>query len=92
MAKQGKMAHVLDGKDVYQRLDKAGYKWRNAGENLGQTKNATLEEVMAGWMKSPGHRKNILSKKFVEIGIGMVEDGKERTYYAVVFGQRGKKP
>jgi uncharacterized protein YkwD len=86
MAKQGKMAHVLDGKDVYQRLDKAGYNWRIAGENLGQTRYATPEEVMAGWMKSPGHRKNILNRKFKHIGIGIVQDGKERIYYAVVFG------
>jgi uncharacterized protein YkwD len=88
MAKQGKMVHMLDGKDVYQRLDKAGYDWQIAGENLGQTKNATLEEVLTGWMKSPGHRKNILNKKFREIGIGRVQGDNERVYFAVVFGKQ----
>ena len=41
------------------------------GENiaLGQR---TPEEVVEGWMNSPGHRANILSRKFSEIGVGYV--------------------
>lgn len=40
------------------------------GENIarGQT---TAEEVMRDWMNSPGHKANILSKDFREIGLGI---------------------
>jgi uncharacterized protein YkwD len=91
MARQKKMLHVLDGKNVYERLDKAGYDWALAGENLGRTKDASLEDLMQGWMKSKGHRKNILKDRYTEVGIGIASDGQERVYYAMVFGHPKKK-
>ncbi|SFC75905.1 CAP domain-containing protein [Bacillus sp. UNCCL81] len=44
-----------------------GYK----GENIahGQT---TANEVMTDWMNSPGHRANIMSPNFKQIGVGKV--------------------
>ncbi|MEH7453636.1 CAP domain-containing protein [Gottfriedia acidiceleris] len=44
-----------------------GYK----GENIahGQT---TANEVMTDWMNSTGHRTNIMSPNFKQIGIGKV--------------------
>ena len=49
----------------------AGYLgWTAIGENLagGFT---TPEAVVAGWMASPGHRANVLSASFSEIGVGV---------------------
>jgi uncharacterized protein YkwD len=92
MARQGKREHILDGKDVYKRLDDAGYDWGSAAENLATSKESTLEEVMAEWMKSKGHRENILKEKLKEIGIGIVDDGKGVVYYTQVFGRKRKKP
>ncbi|MCL2508360.1 MAG: CAP domain-containing protein [Oscillospiraceae bacterium] len=40
-----------------------------AGENIAKGYR-TAQEVMIGWMNSPGHRANILSGNFTEIGIG----------------------
>lgn len=40
------------------------------GENIAKGQS-TPEEVMQDWMNSPGHRKNILSDDFAEIGIGL---------------------
>jgi hypothetical protein len=47
----------------------AGYVWNSAGENIaaGYT---TPDSVMTGWMNSPGHRNNILSASYREIGVG----------------------
>lgn len=44
-----------------------------AGENIaaGQT---TIEEVFDAWMNSPGHRANILSSNFTDIGISLYYD------------------
>jgi uncharacterized protein YkwD len=91
MAKKGQMKHVLDGKDVDNRLDDAGYDFASAGENIGTARKAPLAAVMKGWMESKGHRENILKPKFEEIGIGIVEDGKGTTYYTQVFGRRRKE-
>lgn len=55
----------------WDRMDDAGYFWSNAGENIAAG-YGTPNEVMAGWMGSSGHRANILSTTFREIGIGYV--------------------
>ena len=44
------------------------------GENLawGTERLATPRETVVAWMNSPGHRANILKRRFREIGIGVV--------------------
>src|SRR5437870_10563493 len=59
MAKQAKMAHELDGKNPFQRLKDAGYKYFFAGENVAAGLDE-LDEVMKGWMESEPHRNDIL--------------------------------
>ena len=43
--------------------------WYAAGENIARGQK-TAEEVMNSWMNSPGHRANILSEEYAEIGVG----------------------
>jgi uncharacterized protein YkwD len=38
-------------------------------------------------MNSPGHRANIVSASFTEIGAGHALDASGRPYYAQVFGR-----
>src|SRR5215471_14058568 len=61
----------------------AGYgDWTAIGENLAGG-YSTPEAVMAGWMGSPGHRENILSTSFTEVGIGVTTGGGQyRVYWA----------
>lgn len=46
-----------------------GISYRAAGENIAYGQR-TPEEVVKGWMNSPGHRANILNGNFTEIGVG----------------------
>src|SRR5882724_5331883 len=48
MAKQGKMEHILDGKNPYERIKTAGYKYRVAAENIARSQQE-LDDVMKGW-------------------------------------------
>ncbi|HYV39101.1 MAG TPA: CAP domain-containing protein [Gemmataceae bacterium] len=89
MAKQGKLEHELDGKTPFERIKATGYKYSMGGENVARHR-AGLEEVMAGWMKSPGHRDNILSNEYTEIGMGAVTDAKGFVYYTQVFAKPRK--
>lgn len=88
MARAGQMAHVLPDA-VYpraeDRLAGAGYSWQTCGENvaLGQRSAA---EVVDSWMRSRGHRTNILSPDFIELGVGYAIDRAGRPYYVQVFG------
>jgi uncharacterized protein YkwD len=50
-----------------------------AGENVAYG-NVTADEMMAMWMKSPGHRANILNTRYTAVGIGAVTDSSGRWY------------
>jgi uncharacterized protein YkwD len=79
--------------EVGERDAQAGYTgWSAVGENIAAG-YATPEDVVAGWMASPGHRANILSRNFAEIGIGVSNaDGQFGIYWTQEFGARGLGP
>ncbi|MFF9020350.1 CAP domain-containing protein [Streptomyces eurythermus] len=83
MAAHQNMSHTgSDGSDPGLRITRAGYAWSSYGENVayGYT---TAEQVMTGWMASPGHRANILNCGFQEIGVGLAQPG---SYWTQDFG------
>jgi len=51
-----------------------GVDYQTAGENIARGQS-TAQQVVDGWMNSPGHRANILSPDFTHIGVGYDEDG-----------------
>ncbi|MCA0988341.1 CAP domain-containing protein [Guptibacillus algicola] len=51
-----------------------GVDFNTAGENIAQGQQ-TPQSVVDAWMKSEGHRKNIMNKSFTHIGVGLVQDG-----------------
>lgn len=56
----------------------------NVGENVAWGQNSE-EEVCDSWMRSPGHKANILSKRFRRVGFGVKEDERGRKYWCAVF-------
>lgn len=64
-----------DGSDPGDRISRAGYSFGTWGENVAAGYRSS-ESVMAGWMTSPGHCRNILNPAFTEIGVGYVTGGK----------------
>ena len=63
------------------RLSIVGIPWRMCGENIFQEQGYSdpVRAAVEGWMQSPGHRQNILTKRFTDTGIG-VQLGKDGTY------------
>ena len=66
----------------YDMMTKYGIKYTFAGENLARGQK-TPEEVVSAWMNSPGHRKNILSARYTQIGVGYVADGNYWTQHFI---------
>ncbi|MFG1627225.1 CAP domain-containing protein [Kribbella sp. NPDC049227] len=58
-----------DGQDPGDRMAAAGYRGSSWGENIAAG-YSTAQKVVAAWMQSDGHRKNILNCRFTSIGIG----------------------
>jgi uncharacterized protein YkwD len=88
------MQHTLYGTarpEIPNRLDVAGYDtWTNSfayGENIayGFTSAAS---VMNAWMNSAGHRANILSTDFAEIGVSVRADANGVLFFTQVFGMQ----
>ncbi|MGP4091463.1 CAP domain-containing protein [Streptomyces sp. KR55] len=83
MASHKNMSHTgSDGSEPGERITRAGYSWRTYGENVAYGYSSP-EQVMAGWMSSPGHKRNILNCGFKEIGVGLAQPG---NYWTQDFG------
>ncbi len=75
-----------DGTTPGQRMEAAGFtNWTAWGENIavGYT---TAEDVVNGWINSPGHRANLLDSNFKELGVGNTTGGSP--YWVQDFGAR----
>jgi uncharacterized protein YkwD len=89
MAQARRMAHVLpDARypSVEDRIAAADYRWYTIGENVafGQ---ASAAKVVDSWMRSSGHRANILNSSFTDMGAGYAVDRTGRPYYVQVFAR-----
>ena len=66
-----------DGETFGERLKRfgytpTGYSYFTVGENIayGSGSYGSPDNIFDNWMNSPGHKANILNKKFRQIGIG----------------------
>ncbi len=59
-----------DGTNFNTVLKEFNISYRTAGENIAYGQK-TPQEVVTGWMNSPGHRANILNANYGKIGIGV---------------------
>lgn len=71
-----------DGSGSGERISNAGYNWKYYGENIAEGYK-TEQEVVNGWLSSPGHCRNIMNKNFREMGVARAGD-----YWSQEFGSR----
>jgi len=77
-----------NGETPWMFISQAGYTYVYAGENLAKGFR-TAEGVHEAWMASPTHRDNIMSNKYKDIGVAVVQgvlEGKETTLVVQMFG------
>ena len=67
-------AHAnLEGEKSWNLIESEGYSPNVIlGENL--TRNFNEKEAIEGWLRSKGHRENILNEKYTHIGVGRCEN------------------
>ena len=84
-------AHVApDGTQPWAFFIDVGYQYKYAGENLARD-FSNPESAVEAWMASPTHKDNMLSGKYTEIGVAVVEgdlNGVETTIIVQLFGSR----
>lgn len=74
MVKNNRLTHHQPNRSLGTRIKEQDYNWLLAGENIAKGQR-TPEEVMDSWMNSSGHRSNILSRDFKDIGFGVTVAG-----------------
>ncbi len=86
-AARGGHSHVgSDGSTLTTRLRRSGYKLSTAAENTGWGFDSA-QRAMTYWMKSSGHRDNILNPGVTEIGVGLA-DGARPSWVLVMAKRR----
>jgi uncharacterized protein YkwD len=85
MAARRRMSHRgSDGSSPFRRMERAGYRFARAAENVAYGQRS-VGEVMAAWTGSAGHRRNLLGR-FTEIGAAAATDGSGTRAWCVTFG------
>jgi uncharacterized protein YkwD len=89
MSRLGFFSHTgQDGLTADGRASEAGIDdWRRIGENIAFSQNVQnqAERAVAGWMKSEGHRRNILNQNYGKSGIGVAVSADGKFYVTQVF-------
>lgn len=88
MSERSYFSHTSkNGKSASDRIISAGYNYKGyksyaVGENIAQGQ-MSIAEVMAGWLKSEGHCRNLMNPSFKEVGIAEIDH-----YWVQDFGGR----
>jgi Cysteine-rich secretory protein family len=75
-----------DGSTSGERIARAGYLWRAAGENVASGQQ-DADAVMASWLASPGHCATLMGPYFEEMGVAfaLVPGANPSIYWAQEF-------
>lgn len=68
----------------FNMMENFGITFSSAGENIAMGQKSPAE-VMNSWMNSPGHRANILSPSYSQIGVGLAKSSTGVCYWTQMF-------
>jgi len=68
----------------FNMMENFGLRFTAAGENIAMGQQSA-QQVVNAWMNSPGHRSNILSSAYNQIGVGLAKDKNGRFYWTQMF-------
>jgi uncharacterized protein YkwD len=86
MGERDRISHTIGG-SLPKRVSAVGYDWGAVAENLAAG-YSSLDEAMAGWKASSGHRANLQNRQVTEIGIAAVAvpaGSRYRNYWALIL-------
>lgn len=95
LAGSEKYGHHADGRQPQERARQHGYDYCIVLENIARQFRSQdfaaaglAQAFVAGWERSPGHRKNMLNPDVTHIGVAIARNDRSGHYYAVqMFGR-----
>ena len=89
MAASRRFDHVgADGSQPWDRMRAEGYRWSRASENIAKGQ-PDVAAVMAAWIASPGHYRNLVDPAVRHVGLGLTLDGAGTHWWVQEFGAGG---
>ncbi len=79
------------GGDVFNEMDRRGYCYSVAGENIGWNNypdSTATQAIQTAFMGSPGHKANILGKTWDHIGVGAYKGADGKKMWTVLFADK----
>lgn len=86
MARLQQLSHTIEGRSFSVRLMDSEYRSTAAGENVAEGQVDAAEAVQ-DWMNSPGHRKNIMTGQYSQIGVAVSRSRSGRRFYTQIFAR-----
>ena len=86
MARLNSMSHNLEGKSHQHRTMEAGYPSGMVAENICYSQG-NPQAAINTWLNSSGHRANMLSYQYSDLGVGIGYSNNGQPYYTQVFGR-----
>lgn len=89
MVRHNYFAHEgKDGRTVADRVKAEAYRWRRVGENIAAGQGSA-QQVVQGWLSSPGHCANIMNADFTEMGAAYIyaPNSESGIYWTQVFAR-----
>ncbi|WP_433365917.1 CAP domain-containing protein [Streptosporangium sp. CA-115845] len=87
MAARNYFSHISpDGRDLTARIKASGFSPMRAWAEKIAIDYRTPAEVLKGWMKSSGHRANIMNCAYTHLGVGVANNSKS-IYWTQVFAK-----
>ena len=86
MANEKFISHTTpEGLTFEKRMHSAGFSNGDFAENLGM--GSTLQIALSGLENSGSHRRNLISRKWTGVGIGLARNTKGDVYVVQVFSK-----
>lgn len=79
------------GETFRDRIEKFEYRWFGIAENIAAG-YPNVQDLMAGWMSSPGHCANIMNPDYTQLGVGYAPGGSGVHYWTQVFANGDPRP
>lgn len=87
LAKRNYFSHTSkDGTSFATRISQTGYHWSTAAENIAAG-YSTPAAVVSGWIHSPGHCVNLMSRSYTQLGVGYATGGSYGSYWTQDFAR-----
>lgn len=71
-------------------IEDKGYHYLVIGENIALGNFLSADAIITAWMKSPGHKANMLNSEYTDIGVGVIEGEFDRKMVWIAVQHFGK--